>query len=131
MTGNPNEQTSKPPKRSKAAKGSTAEQAMDRTTDVTKYVFRAPEPAKVAAYTLILSLFAGFIINFDFQHINNNFSSEQFYDNVIIFGLLLIGVPAILSGLISTPAANIFGGNFPQRRSFLLALTSTIILFCT
>ncbi len=118
------------PQKTSTNEGSTTEQAMDRTTHLTKYMFRSPEPFMVAAYILIFSMVAGFLIDFDLQHLDNNFSIEQIYNSAIILGLFLIGMPAILSCLISTPAAGFLGGDLPYRRSFLLAFVSIIILVC-
>jgi len=109
--------------------GATAiERSMFQTTSVTSYIFRAPAPHKLAAFIIILSLATGFLINFDLFNLINNFSATSIYENAVIFGLVLIGIPAIISALISTPLANIFGGTFYFRRSFLLAFISMIFL---
>lgn len=111
-------------------KGEAAERAMHRTTNLTSYVFRAPSPLKVSAITIIFSMLVGFIINFDIGNLLANFSVNNIFENVIVFGVGLIGIPAILSGFISTPTAYLTGGIFYYRRSFLLAFISSLIIFC-
>jgi putative membrane protein len=106
-----------------------AERAMHQTTHVTSYVFRAPKPFKTTAFIILFSLFAGFIINLNLKSLSSNFSVDNIFLNVIVFGLGLLGIPAILSGFVSTPLAELLGGIFYFRRSFLLAFISTIIIF--
>ena len=110
------------------SKSSSVERSMVRTTNVTRYLFSAPEPYKTGLYITIFSLFAGFIINFDIIHPIENLEALDLYRNVLIIGLLLIGLPALLSGLISTPIAQLLDGTFYYRRSFLLAFVSCVVL---
>jgi predicted neutral ceramidase superfamily lipid hydrolase len=104
------------------------ESSMKKTTSVTSYVFGAPKPYKTGIAVIIFSLIAGFLINFDLNNIAQNFSGQRVYSNAIIFGLFLIGLPALLSALISTPLAHLLGGTFYYRRSFLLAFFSSVVL---
>ncbi len=106
-----------------------AERAMHQTTRLTSYVFRAPKPFKTLAFIILFSIFAGFIINFNADNLSSNFSVDRIFLNVIVFGLGLIGIPAILSGLVSTPLAELCGGIFYFRRSFLLAFICTVVIF--
>jgi len=108
--------------------GSSAEQAMDKTTHVTKYVFIAPEPHRAAGYIILFSMIFGLLINLDFNNFEQNFTTTNIFKNTIIFGLIILGLPALLSGTISTPLANLTGGTFYFRRSFLLSLFSMVIL---
>jgi putative membrane protein len=110
------------------SKSSAVERSMVRTTNVTRYLFSAPLPFKTAIYITIFSLFAGFIINFDIFQPIENLEPRSLYNNALIFGLLLIGFPTLLSSLISTPIANLLDGTFYYRRSFLLAFVSCVIL---
>jgi putative membrane protein len=118
-----------PQKTAPDAQGDSTERTLLNTTKATtSYVFRAPNPVKLGAFVIIFSLFVGFFINFDVQNLSRNFTSNNFYNNVIIFGLVFIGFPALLSGLISTPLAELLGGVFYYRRSALLAFISTVII---
>ncbi len=112
----------------KDVKTSSSESSMVRTTSITSYVFRAPEPYKTGVLIIIISLLAGFFLNFDINNFDNNFSAGNIYINSIIFGLVLIGIPALLSGIISKPLADLLGGTFYFRRSFLLAFLSMVFL---
>jgi putative membrane protein len=108
---------------------STIERSMVRTTQVTSYLFHAPDAYKTAAYIFIFTLFVGIFINFDINNTAQNFRVLNIYQNAILNGLVLIGFPALISGLISTPLAELLGGSFYNKRSFLMALVSTAILF--
>ena len=108
---------------------SPIERSMARSAQVTSYLFHAPDPYKSAALIFILSLFAGFILNFNIINFGANFSIRNIYDNAIIYGLIVIGFPALISGLISTPLAELLGGTLYYKRSFLLAFISCVILF--
>lgn len=108
---------------------SPIERSMVRTTQVTAYLFHAPQAHISAALIFIFSLIIGLIINFDTSNLLGNFSFISIYDNAVILGLVIIGFPALISGLISTPLAELLGGTLSYKRSFLLALFSCVILF--
>ncbi|MCK5561636.1 MAG: DUF2070 family protein, partial [Thermoplasmata archaeon] len=105
------------------------EGSMVRTTQVTAYLFHAPDANISAALIFIFSLIIGLIINFDTSNFLGNFSFISIYDNTVILGLVIIGFPALISGLISTPLAELLGGTLSYKRSFLLALFSCVIVF--
>ena len=107
---------------------SAIEGSMTKATHVTSYIFGAPKPYKTASYVIILSLIAGILINFDVSYTFDNFLYSSGFINALILGLIIIALPALISGLITTPLAEILGGVFYLRRSFLLAFMSCIIL---
>lgn len=115
-------------KSQKSNKSSAIEKSMVRTTNVTSYVFGAPRPYKTAIFIFIFSLVAGFLINFDLNNLYQNFTFRSIFNNAIIFGLILIGLPALLSALMSAPLAHLAGGTFYYRRSFLLAMFSLVLI---
>jgi putative membrane protein len=106
-----------------------SEAALHKTTQITtSYIFRAPKPHQTAGLLIVICMLFGFLINFDLKNIGSNFSYDSIIRNVLIFGILLLGLPALLSAVFSTPTAELLGGKFYLRRSVLLALISTVIL---
>jgi putative membrane protein len=102
---------------------------MAKTTQVTSYLFHAPDHYKSAAFIFIFTLFLGFSLNLDLTNFAQNFTLMNIYQNAIIKGLVLFGFPALISGLISTPLSELLGGTLYYKRSFLLALISTGIIY--
>jgi putative membrane protein len=106
-----------------------AQRTMYKTTGITSYVFRAPEPKKTVFFIFFFALIFGFIINFNIFDFFGNFSVSNLNRNLIIYGLVILGLPALLSGAISAPLAYLAGGIFYFRRSFLLAFFSMMVIF--
>ncbi len=91
----------------------------DRVAELSKYLFKAPQWTYSILFLLLFSLIIG--ISFDYGWWSD-----------IRAGLLLIGIPAIISALISSPLTRTLGGNMTLNRSSLLALIGTIVIgiFC-
>ncbi len=91
----------------------------NRISELSKYLFKAPQWTYSILFLLLFSLIIG--ISFDYRGWSD-----------VRAGLLLIGMPATISALISSPLTKTFGGNMTLNRSSLLALIGTIVIgvFC-
>ena len=89
-----------------------------RVAELAKYIFKAPQWTYSIPFLLLLSIMIG--MSFDHGWLG------------IRAGLLLIGIPAVISALITSPLARTFGGDMTLNRSSLLALICTIAIgiFC-
>lgn len=85
-----------------------------RTQELTKYLYRAPEPKYVIPFILMFSLLFGLLIDL---------SAEG-----LTYGFLFIALPAFLSAWTSTPFVEALGGKFYFRRSFLTSFVGVLIL---
>ncbi|MDI6640252.1 MAG: DUF2070 family protein, partial [Methanocellales archaeon] len=90
----------------------------DRVAELAKYIFKAPQ----WTYSIPFLLFFSIMIGMSFGHGWLGIRA----------GLLLIGIPAVISALITSPLAKTFGGDMTLNRSSLLALICTIAIgiFC-
>ncbi|MDD2666135.1 MAG: DUF2070 family protein [Methanocellales archaeon] len=91
----------------------------NRVSELSKYLFKAPQWTYSILFLLLFSPIIG--ISFDYGGWSD-----------IRAGLLLIGMPATISALTSSPLTRTFGGNMTLNRSSLLSLIGTIIIgiFC-
>jgi putative membrane protein len=110
-------------------KTNNAEEArMRKTTGVADRLFKAPNPAILIFPIIIVSFLIGYIALFNFSDTGSNLTGEKFYSAGLVFGLVMIGGPALLAGVVMTPTANALGGLFYTRRSILLAFASVLII---
>lgn len=91
----------------------------NRVSELSKYLFKAPQWTYSILFLLVFSLVIG--VSFDYGWLGG-----------IRAGLILIGIPAIISAFITSPLTRTFGGNMTLNRSSLLALICTIVIgiFC-
>jgi hypothetical protein len=101
---------------------------MHKTTGVAGKLFWAPSPWKLVLPIIGLSIFLGYIALFDFGNISANLTLDKFYTSGILFGLVILAVPALIAGLTITPLARSLGGVFYARRAMLLAFTSLLFI---
>jgi len=94
----------------------------ERTVELTKYIFTAPKWSYSLPFLLIFSIVIG-IGALKFGH-GWLWGAKA--------GLMLIGVPAVISAVLTPPVASKFGGTTTLNRSSLLALACTVIIgvFC-
>jgi len=94
----------------------------ERTVELTKYIFTAPKWSYSLPFLLIFSIVIG-IGALKFGH-GWLWGAKA--------GLILIGVPSVISALLTAPVASKFGGTTTLNRSSLLALACTVIIgiFC-
>jgi len=95
----------------------------ERTAELTKYIFKAPKWSYSLPFLLVFSIAIG-IGTLKFGH-GWLWGARA--------GLILIGAPAVISAVLTPPAALRFGGATTLNRSSLLALACTIIIgvFCS
>jgi putative membrane protein len=101
---------------------------IDKTVDVTKYIFRSPNPNLSLFIFFLISIFLGFILTLDLKNLYINFELDKLSTSLIGYGLIIIGIPTILTALISNPIINGLGGRFYYRRSVLLVSVSILLL---
>ena len=92
----------------------------ERTAGLMKYVFTAPRWKNTIPVTLALSLIVGAgVFNFG-------------WEENLLAGLILIGIPAVVTAAITQPIARLLQGYMTINRSALLAFVGTIIIsvFC-
>ncbi len=102
------------------SKGQVVKGMEERTAGLMKYVFTAPRWKNTIPVTLVLSLVVGAgVFNFGWR------------ENVLA-GLALIGIPAVLTALLTLPIARLLRGQMTINRSALLAFVGSIIIsvFC-
>ncbi len=104
----------------KRSKGQVVKGMEERTAGLMKYVFTAPRWKNTIPVTLALSLVVGAGV-FNFEWAENIFA-----------GLVLIGIPAVLTAILTLPIARLLQGQMTINRSALLAFVGTIIIsvFC-
>jgi len=85
-----------------------------RTQELSKFLYRAPDPAIVMVLILPVSLIFGLLI--------------QMGAVGLTYGLMLIALPAYLSAWASTHLVEWFGGKFYFRRSILTSFVGVFIL---
>jgi len=94
----------------------------ERTVELTKYIFTAPKWSYSLPFLLIFSIAVGMgALKFGHGWL---WGAKA--------GLMLIGVPAVISAVLTPPVASKFGGATTLNRSSLLALACTVIIgvFC-
>ncbi|MDD1720536.1 MAG: DUF2070 family protein [Euryarchaeota archaeon] len=103
------------------SKGQVVKGMEERTAGLMKYVFTAPRWKNTIPVTLALSLVVGAGVFFNFGWNENIFA-----------GLVLIGVPAVMTAILTLPIARLLQGQMTINRSALLAFVGTIIIsvFC-
>jgi len=104
------------------------DKTIDKTVDVTKYIFRSPNPNISLFIFFLISILLGFILTFDVTNLSINFESEKLYTSIIVYGLIIIAVPTIITALTSGLLAESLGGRFYYRRSVLLVSVSVLLL---
>lgn len=112
----------------KSTKTRSDDKTIDKTVDVTKYIFRSPNPNRSLFIFFIISIFLGIILTFDIKNLYANFELDKLSGSVIGYGLIILGIPTLITALISAPIARSLGGRFYYRRSVLLVSVS-ILLF--
>ncbi len=92
----------------------------ERMAGLMKYVFTAPHWKNTIPVTLVFSIIVGLGV-FDFGWKGN-----------LVAGFALIGLPALISSVLTYPLVRIFRGHMTINQSSLLAFISTIIIssFC-
>lgn len=90
---------------------------IEKTAELIKFVFSAPKPG-ISLLIMTLSSIAFGIILFP----EENLSMRLFYSAMLLL------FPAVISGIISKPAAEILKGIFYMRRSFLLSFICLLIV---
>ncbi len=85
-----------------------------KTQELSKFLYRAPEPILVVPFILVFSLLSGLLIQFGLEGLT--------------YGFFLVALPAFLSAWTSTPFVEAFGGKFYYRRSFLTSFIGVLIL---
>ncbi|MGZ4901563.1 MAG: DUF2070 family protein [Halobacteriota archaeon] len=104
----------------KHSKGQVVKGMEERTAGLMKYVFTAPRWKNTIPVTLALSLVVGAgVFNFGWR------------ENIVA-GLVLIGIPAVITAILTHPIARLLQGQMTINRSALLAFVGTIIIsvFC-
>jgi putative membrane protein len=101
---------------------------MKKTTGIAGRLFHAPSIPKMILVMLALSFFIGFLAHFNFADPGSNLTADNVFSYGIIFGIGAIALPAVIAGLVMTPAAKALGGIFYERRAMLLALSSVVII---
>jgi len=86
-----------------------------KTQELSKFLYRAPDPRYVVVSTIILSLITGLLI--------------QLGAEGLTYGVLYILLPALLSAWVSTFLVDVFGGKFYFRRSILTSFIGVFIIF--
>lgn len=104
----------------------SVDKSIDRTVDVTKYIFHAPNPNQLLLITLLISIILGVILTFNLNDLGGNFESPKLISSIFGYGFIILGLPALISALISKPLAEKFGGRFYYRRAVLLAFIAMI-----
>ncbi|UCH89620.1 MAG: DUF2070 family protein [Thermoplasmata archaeon] len=99
-----------------------------KATGVAEKLIKAPSPSIAFIFIVIISLSLGYIAFFDLNAIPANFTWDKIYSSAIIFGIAVIGVPALIAVLTITPTAKALGGVFLLRRAALLAFVSVLII---
>jgi len=87
-----------------------------KTQELSKFLYRAPEPIHIIPFILLFSLLCGLLIEPGAEGLT--------------YGLLLIGIPAFLSAWSSTIFVRAFGGKFYFRRSFLTSFIGVLFIGC-
>jgi len=95
-----------------------AQKSVEQTASIMEHLFRAPKPAKLILPILIISLLAGMMIGFE---------PDDPYQTFIINGIMLLALPALLSGFMANPLATYLGGRSYLRRSMLLSFLTLLI----
>ncbi|MGQ0537079.1 MAG: DUF2070 family protein, partial [Methanobacteriota archaeon] len=96
----------------KAVEPVSTQHHMEKTARISNAIFRAPPMAPTIAATVLLSGLVGLAV-------------APTPDGVLL-GVELLGVPAVVAGLLSAAAANALGGTFYLRRSVFLAGLQTV-----
>ncbi len=110
----------------KSTKTRSDDKTIDKTVDVTKYIFRSPNPNLSLFIFFLISILLGFILTFDMMNLADNFELDKLSGSVIGYGLIILGIPTMISALISVPIARGLGGRFYYRRSVLLVSISIL-----
>ncbi len=96
-----------------------AQKSVEQAASIAEHLFRAPDPVKLVLPILLVSLLAGMTVSYDMNDL---------YQTFIVNGIMLLALPAFVSGLLSTPFAAILGGRFYLRRSILLSFLTLLIV---
>lgn len=96
-----------------------AQKSVEQTASIMEHLFRAPKPVKLVLPILLVSLLAGMTVSYDLNDV---------YQTLFINGIMLLALPAFVSGLLSTPLATILGGRFYLRRSILLSFLTLLLI---
>lgn len=94
------------------------QQLQQETAEIARRLFRAPSPSVIIVPIIVVGLLAGSILR--------GFSTDALK---IGFGVFVI--PAFLAAYATKPVAELLGGKFYLRRSFLLVFISEAIIFAT
>lgn len=87
-----------------------------KTQELSKFLYRAPEPIYIIPFILLFSIIFGLLIDLGTKG--------------VAYGILLLGIPALLSGWSSTILVHALDGKFYFRRSFLTSFIGVIMIGC-
>lgn len=105
---------------------SHAQRNMEKTANIARYVFSAPNPLWTIAPIFLVSILFGIVLGYSQNELRSTFSIDS--TMTIWYSIVLLALPAFLSGIVTTPLAKVFGGIFYARRSMLLAFVSLIFI---
>ncbi|MCK4614923.1 MAG: DUF2070 family protein [Thermoplasmata archaeon] len=85
-----------------------------KTQELSKFLYRAPDPKYILPLILLFSILFGLLIDFGAEGLT--------------YGVILLALPAYLSAWSSTRLIDAFGGEFHFRRSILTSFVGVLIL---
>ena len=94
-------------------------EATEKTARLMRFVFSSPKPWKTGILIVVFSMVFGLIV-----------TTEKSLSNIIQYSVVIFALPAFLSGIVSKPLAESFGGVFHLRRSMLLSFLCMPIVGC-
>ncbi len=98
-------------------RGKTAQESHGDTTMITRRLFRAPNARRMVVPIILLSAFAGFLV--DFPNVDVN---------ALVIGAIAFAVPAFLAIAVTQPLAVSLGGRMYLRRSALMAFLGLVLV---
>lgn len=91
----------------------------EKTARLMRFVFSSPKPLKTGVLIVVFSVVFGLIT-----------VPEKSLLSILLWSIIIFALPAFLSGIISKPLAESFGGIFHLRRSMLLSFICLLIVGC-
>jgi len=92
-------------------------EATEKTARLMRFVFSSPKSWKTGVLIIVFSIVFGLIV-----------TTEKSLLNIIKYSILIFAFPAFLSGILSKPLAESFGGLLYLRRSMLLSFVCLLII---
>ncbi|MFA5771362.1 MAG: DUF2070 family protein [Thermoplasmata archaeon] len=105
---------------------SHAQKNIEKTANIARYMFSAPNPLWMIAPIFLVSILFGLVLGYSQNELRNGSTIDL--TSSMIYSTILLALPAFISGIITTPLAKALDGIFYSRRSMLLAFISLTVI---